>query len=123
MVVEDDPGVGYAVSRWLQEHEVRSVLATTTQEAVEMLRDVIFIESAFDALLVDFNLPDDTGVRVIQEFRDEFPSVPVAVMTGNDDQNLAAWTHQRAIPLFKKPLKMEELQSWLEQIKTAQKSA
>jgi len=123
MVVEDDPGVGYALSRWLHEHAVRSVLATSTQEAVEMLRDVIFIESAFDALLVDFNLPDDTGVRVIQEFRDEFPSVPVAVMTGNNDTSLEAWMKRREIPLFKKPLKMEEIQSWLEQIKAAQKSA
>jgi DNA-binding response OmpR family regulator len=117
MVVEDDPGVGYAVSRWLQEHEVRSVLATSTGEAMEMLRDIIFIEAAFDALLVDYNLPDATGVRVIQEFRDEFPTVPVALMTGNDDISLEVWTKARKIPLFKKPLKMDEVSEWIEGIR------
>ena len=119
MIVEDDPGVGYAVSRWLSEQQVRSVLATTTQEAMEMLRDVLFIESAFDGLLVDYNLPDATGMRIIQEFRDEFPRVPVALMTGNTDISVEVWTKTRAIPLFRKPLNMDELQNWLDKIKTA----
>jgi len=117
MVVEDDPGVGYAVSRWLQEQEVRSVLATSTSEAMEMLRDIIFIEAAFDALLVDYNLPDSTGVRVIQEFRDEFPTVPVALMTGNQDESLEVWTRERQIPLFRKPLKMDQVSEWIEGIR------
>jgi len=117
MIVEDDPGVGYAVSRWLSEQNVRSVLATTTHEAMEMLRDVLFIESAFDGVLVDYNLPDATGMRVIQEFRDEFPRVPVALMTGGSDISVEVWSRSRAIPLFRKPLKLEELQSWLDRIK------
>jgi CheY-like chemotaxis protein len=117
MVVEDDPGVGYAVSRWLQDQNVRSVLATTTHEAVEMLRDVIFIESTFDGLLVDYNLPDDTGFRVIEEFRDEFPYMPVALMSGSDSNELQAWADRRRIPLFPKPLKLDHLQAWLEALK------
>jgi DNA-binding response OmpR family regulator len=117
MVVEDDPGVGYAVSRWLQDHEVRSVLATTTDEAIEMLRDVIFIEATFDGMLVDYSLPDATGVRVIEELRDEFPSMPVAMMTGRDDELIENWTRQWRIPLFKKPLNMELLDGWLAEIR------
>lgn len=117
MVVEDDPGVGYAVSRFLQDQNIRSVLATTTTEAVEMLRDVIFIESTFDGLLVDYNLPDDTGFRVIEEFRDEFPYMPVALMSGSDSPELVQWVKERKIPLFPKPLKLDELQCWLESLK------
>jgi CheY-like chemotaxis protein len=114
MVVEDDPGVGYAVSRWLQDQSVRSVLATSTHEAMDMLRDVVFIDSAFDGLLVDYNLGDATGVRVIQQFRDEFPKIPVAVMTGSVDISLELWLKTRDIPLFRKPLKMEALQGWVD---------
>ena len=117
MIVEDDPGVGYAVSRWLYEQQVRSVVATTTSEAMEMFRDMIYIEATFDGLLVDYNLPDATGLRVIQEVRDEFPSVPVALMTGNNDISLELWSRARKIPLFRKPLKMEEISTWLEGIK------
>lgn len=117
MVVEDDPGVGYAVSRWLQEQNIRSVLATTTHEAVEMLRDVIFIESTFDGLLVDYNLPDDTGLRVIEEFRDEFPYMPVALMSGSDSSELSDWVSAKKVPFFRKPLHLDELQTWLESLK------
>lgn len=117
MVVEDDPGVGYAVSRWLQDQNIRSVLATSTHEAVEMLRDVIFIESTFDGLLVDYNLPDDNGFKVIEEFRDEFPYMPVALMSGSESPELLKWARDRKIPLFVKPLKLDALQSWLESLK------
>ncbi len=117
MVVEDDPGVGYAVSRWLQDQNIRSVLATSTHEAVEMLRDVIFIESTFDGLLVDYNLPDDNGFKVIEEFRDEFPYMPVALMSGSDSPELMQWVKERKIPLFVKPLKLDALQGWLESLK------
>lgn len=117
MVVEDDPGVGYAVSRWLQDQSIRSVLATTTHEAVEMLRDVIFIESTFDGLLVDYNLPDAKGFKVIEEFRDEFPYMPVALMSGSDSPELMQWVKERKIPLFAKPLKLDALQGWLESLK------
>jgi len=117
MVVEDDPGVGYAVSRWLQDQNIRSVLATTTHEAVEMLRDVIFIESTFDGLLVDYNLPDDNGFKVIEEFKEEFPYMPVALMSGSDSPELMQWVKERKIPLFVKPLKLDALQSWLESLK------
>ena len=118
LVVEDDAGVAYSVCRWLREQEdVRSVLAANTQEAIEVLRDIIFIESTFDALLVDYNLGDSTGVRVIQEFRDEFPIVPIALMSGSEDISLERWTRAQDIPLFRKPLKLDQLHDWLEGIR------
>src|SRR6516165_10191765 len=76
MVVDDDPGVSYAVSRWMQDHNIKSVMATSTHEALDMLRDIAFIDASFDGLLVDYNLPDATGFRIIQEVLDEFPRVP-----------------------------------------------
>lgn len=117
MIVEDDPGVGYAVARWLDDQNVRSVLATSTHEAMDLLRDVIFIEAAFDGLLVDYHVGDDTSIRVIQEFRDEFPSVPVALMTGSQDETLELWLNSKQIPIFHKPLELDRLKNWLDGIK------
>ena len=114
MIVEDDPGVGYAVLRWLQDEPVRPVLATSTAEALQMLRDVVFIDAAFDGLLVDYNLPDATGVRVIQQFQDEFSEIPVALMTGKEDISLELWASNRGILLFRKPLQLRELQRWVQ---------
>ena len=114
MIVEDDPSVSYAVSRWLQELNIKAVVAGSMREALDMLRDVVFIESSFDGLLVDYNLPDATGMRVIQEFRDEFPDIPVALMTGGNNLYMELWLRARNIPLFRKPLELPALQSWVE---------
>ena len=120
MVVDDDPGVGYAVTRWLQEQNIRSVLAVSTDEALQMLRDMVFIESEFDGLLVDYNLPGATGCRIIEEFQMDFPKMPVALMTGSNDISLEVWVRSRHIPLFRKPLDLRELKNWVDQLgKTA----
>ena len=117
MIVEDDPGVSYAVTRWLQDLNVKAVVAESTHEALDMLRDVVFIESSFDGLLVDYNLPDATGMRVIQEFREEFPTIPVALMTGSVNIYMELWLRARNIPLFRKPLELDALQTWVETLK------
>lgn len=117
MVVDDDPGVGYAVTRWLADQNIRSVLAQTTEEAIEMLRDMVFIESEFDGLLVDYNLPGATGCRVIEEFQMDFPKMPVALMTGSNDIALEVWVRSRHIPLFRKPLDLVELKNWVGQLR------
>ena len=120
MVVDDDPGVGYAVTRWLQEQSIRSVLAVSTEEALQMLRDMVFIESEFDGLLVDYNLPGATGCRVIEEFQMDFPRMPVALMTGSNDISLEMWVRSKHIPLFRKPLDLRELKTWVDKLgKTA----
>ena len=116
MVVDDDPGVGYAVTRWLQEQSIRSVLAVSTEEALQMLRDMVFIESEFDGLLVDYNLPGATGCRVIEEFQMDFPRMPVALMTGSNDISLEMWVRSKHIPLFRKPLDLRELKSWVDKL-------
>jgi two-component system response regulator FlrC len=117
MIVDDDPGVGYAVTRWMQDHNIKSVLAGSTQEALDMLRDIAFIDASFDGLLVDYNLPDATGFRVIQEVLDEFPSVPIALMTGGANVAMEVWVRSRGIPLFRKPLDMDAVQVWIDGFK------
>ena len=120
MVVEDDPGVGYAVARWLASQQIKAVLVTSVREAMQMLQDLVFIEAKFDGLLVDYNLPDATGCRVIQEFQAEFPKLPVALMTGAENISLEIWLKARRIPLFRKPLKIKELETWLQTIRSPQ---
>lgn len=119
MIVDDDPGVSYAVSRWMQDHNIKAVMAASTREALDMLRDIAFIDASFDGLLVDYNLPDATGFRVIQEVLDEFPKVPIALMTGGANVAMEVWIKARGIPLFRKPLDMDAIQAWIDGIKSA----
>jgi len=113
MVVDDDSAIRYSLSRWLKKRGMRVIEAANTREAVEMVQDASFIEAQIDGLLVDYQLPDATGCRVLSEFRDEFPGVSMALMTGREDLSLELWLRARSIPLFRKPLNLKALNSWL----------
>jgi DNA-binding NarL/FixJ family response regulator len=43
----------------------------------------------FDVALLDLNLPDSTGLETMKRFRQEMPQIPIVVLTGVDDRNLA----------------------------------
>jgi two-component system OmpR family response regulator len=116
LVVDDDPAIRYSLSRWLGKRGVRVIEAADTREAVEMVRDASFIDAQIDGLLVDYQLPDATGCRIIMEFRDEFPGVPMALMTGREDLSLELWLRARGIPLLRKPLNLGGLGKWLQEI-------
>ena len=92
------------------------MLATSTKEALELVRDVSYLDSRLNGLLVDYQLPDATGCRVIQEFVSEFPGVPVAMMTAYDDITLEGWVRSRRIELFRKPLDLPRLEAWLKSL-------
>src|SRR5689334_11755030 len=43
----------------------------------------------FDVVLLDLALPDSQGLETVLQTRDQAPAVPVVVLTGRDDENLA----------------------------------
>ncbi|MEH2327998.1 hybrid sensor histidine kinase/response regulator [Nostoc sp.] len=43
----------------------------------------------FDLVLLDLSLPDSIGLDTLKEFRAEVPDIPVVVLTGVDDEDLA----------------------------------
>lgn len=45
--------------------------------------------NTYDAVLSDLGLPDSDGILSIYKIRDTAPNVPLVVLTGNNDQNLA----------------------------------
>jgi CheY-like chemotaxis protein len=113
LVVDDDEAIRYSLARWLKGRGARVIEAANTHDAIEMLRDASFIDVNVDGLLVDYRLPDATGCRVILEFADEFPGVPMALMTGINDLSLELWLRARGIPLFRKPLDLDALGEWI----------
>ncbi|MBH8556065.1 hybrid sensor histidine kinase/response regulator [Nostocaceae cyanobacterium CENA357] len=43
----------------------------------------------FDVVLLDLSLPDSTGLDTLKEYQAEIPDIPVVVLTGLDDEQLA----------------------------------
>lgn len=119
LLVNGDVAAGSRIRECLSEHGVKSSWVRTAKEAVELLHDMVFIESSFDGLLVEYELPDGGGFRVIREFRHEFPTLATALMSDVDDIALGLWSKQRQIPVLRKPIERDVLLGWLEQFKSS----
>jgi signal transduction histidine kinase len=48
-----------------------------------------FPQRRFNVVLLDLSLPDSTGIETLQEYRAAVPHIPVVVLTGLDDEELA----------------------------------
>jgi len=42
----------------------------------------------YDAVILDLNLPDSTGLQTYMTMRSMAPDTPIIIMTGNDDRTL-----------------------------------
>ena len=116
-LVEGDIEAGRRLSNRLLDQKWRVVWAASAREAIQILHDAFFIEQAIDALLISHDLPDATAVRVIQEFRTEWPWAPVAMMIGHEDIAANIWARTHNIQLVHKPLDANELDQWLNEIR------
>jgi len=47
------------------------------------------VKEEFDILLLDLNLPDSTGLDTFASVYDQAPEIPVVILTGFDDEDLA----------------------------------
>ena len=86
LLVEDDQVDRMAVRRALQRGGIRAEL----QEAADMDEALGAVaESAFDCVLLDFNLPGQDGLRVLRALRQGGLDVPVVMLTGQQDTETA----------------------------------
>lgn len=88
LIVEDDPTYVRFIEEIMKESGRTSGLAgfelihaKRLDAAMKCLR-----EGIFDAVLLDLNLPDSWGFASFERLHEEFPSVPVIVLTGIADE-------------------------------------
>ncbi|MDY6833231.1 MAG: ATP-binding protein [Chloroflexota bacterium] len=87
LLVEDDPGDAAIVRKMLTKNNpyaFKFELADRLSLAIEKLH-----EGVFDILLVDLSLPDARGLHTIAGLVRENNRVPIVVLTGLDDENMA----------------------------------
>ncbi|MCD6584637.1 MAG: response regulator [Desulfobacteraceae bacterium] len=49
----------------------------------------VLIENSFDLLLMDLNLPDSAGLKSFEKVKQNFPVLPIVIMTGLDDEEIS----------------------------------
>ncbi len=47
------------------------------------------VDQSFDLILMDFRLPDGTGINAIEELRQKNLDIPVVMLTGQGDERIA----------------------------------
>jgi DNA-binding response OmpR family regulator len=110
LVIEDEADVREVVTDMLTElgYDVR--VATTAAEGVSATQT-----QRPDAILLDIVLPDGSGTTVLDQLRRLQPDVPVIMVTGNADENLARETLKHgAFDYVTKPFRFEYLTRVLE---------
>ncbi|MDO8811975.1 MAG: diguanylate cyclase [Gallionella sp.] len=92
LVVEDDPGDFGLIQAYVHLAELGIggskepvAWAKTLAEGIAAARN-----NRPDVVLLDLSLPDSAGLSTVQAMRAALPGVPIVVLTGHDDDTLAA---------------------------------
>lgn len=92
LIIEDNPGDARLLREMLREdggYQDDLMLAETMGEAEKCLADHVI-----DIILLDLGLPDAEGLAAIRRTRAAAPGIPLVVLTGMDDEELAAQSLQ-----------------------------
>lgn len=84
--IEDSETDAYIVKRAFREHpEVEITWATTGEQGVSRA-----LEGDYDLILLDYALPDMTGLEVLLQLTEKRPDVPVILVSGFGSEYVAA---------------------------------
>jgi len=88
LAVEDDPSLSFVLEEALghtREAEIDATMASSLAEAFELVD-----AKRFELVLLDLSLPDSDGLETLTRMRRKLGrKVPIVVLTGNDDPELA----------------------------------
>ncbi len=86
-LIEDNPGDVRLIKEYLREEfegQFEFVNAKRLREALEKLSD----ESGCDVILCDLSLPDSHGYDTFLDLHNEYPHIPVVVLTGKAEETV-----------------------------------
>ena len=83
LLIEDNSGDANLVARYLKESSVKHELihAANFFEGTEEVKT-----HEIDLVLLDLTLPDSSGFKTLSTFLEKFPTIPVVVLTGLNNE-------------------------------------
>jgi DNA-binding NarL/FixJ family response regulator len=80
LLVEDHAGFARALLNMLGQNQEFQIVAVAqdAEEALQRLREL-----SVDLVLVDFSLPDMTGVELLEKLHQEYPGLHCAILSGH----------------------------------------
>lgn len=118
LVVEDNPAVGRLLQTALERKGYRAPLFTDPLAALEY---VAVENQSVHIAIVDYTLPNLTGVDFAKQLRDSQPAARVILTSG---RNISAQSSDIAslpgVAILQKPFQLAELNRVIEQVEQAQ---
>jgi len=87
LIIEDNPGDARLIEEMLKEakrFQFNFFHQKTLSEGLEEL-----LKNEIHVILLDLNLPDCTGLNTISIIREKVEAMPIIILTGRDDEDLA----------------------------------
>lgn len=85
LLIEDLPVYVLLLKKILKQNEIDSESAGSLAEGLQHAE-----KQTFDAVLLDLGLPDSHGLHTFTRFQSANPTLPVIILSGLDDESLAA---------------------------------
>ncbi|MBX9668393.1 MAG: response regulator transcription factor [Candidatus Obscuribacterales bacterium] len=105
LVVDDDDQLSELITEWLTEEHFEVETATSGEQAEEMLNG-----RSYDLIVLDWELPDTTGIEILKQLRAAEKSTPILMLTGRDSiSNKEQGLDSGADDYLTKPFHMKEL--------------
>ncbi len=105
LVVDDDEQLSELITEWLTEEHFEVETAASGEQAEEMLNG-----RSYDLLVLDWELPDTTGIEILKQLRAAERSTPILMLTGRDSiSNKEQGLDSGADDYLTKPFHMKEL--------------
>lgn len=109
LVVDDEPDIRKVVRTHLEKADYEVIEAENGAEAITILNtgdNPMYV----DTILCDIRMPKLNGIEAIEYFRKEYPSLPLVVLTGFPDLQMAtALLKQGVMDYLVKPVEKDKL--------------
>ncbi len=89
LLIEDSLIYILLLQQILLQDQIDSESANSLQDGAKLAA-----EKVFDAVLLDLGLPDSQGLHTFTQFQALYPALPVIILTGLEDESLAAMAVQ-----------------------------
>ena len=115
LIIEDEEGIASFLKQGLEEESFVVDVATEGGEGL-----VLALTGKYDILILDWMLPQKSGIEICTEFRKKFKDIPIIFLTAKDTvEETILGLQAGANDYIKKPFHFEEL---LERIKVQLRS-
>ena len=103
LVIDDDPAICQIVQRMLSDEQYKVQTKQSVADAFGAIE-----QKAFDAYVIDFKLPDGSGLDVAERIQSKWGASPIILMSGYDPSTVSLRAEQLGISEFlEKPFSRE----------------